>query len=57
MYLDGRWDLLVAGPDIVNAAEAVDARLDVALLSRHLLEPILGIGDPRTDRRIELCRR
>jgi uncharacterized protein (DUF1015 family) len=27
--------------------------LDVAILSEHLLEPVLGIGDPRTDKRIE----
>ena len=27
--------------------------LDVSLLQDHLLAPVLGIGDPRTDKRIE----
>lgn len=29
------------------------ARLDVSLLSDYLLSPVLGIGDPRTDQRID----
>ena len=29
------------------------ASLDVSLLQEHLLAPILGIGDPRTDGRID----
>jgi uncharacterized protein (DUF1015 family) len=28
-------------------------RLDVTILQHHLLDPILGIKDPRTDRRID----
>ena len=27
--------------------------LDVAILQNHLLTPILGIGDPKTDKRID----
>ncbi len=29
------------------------ARLDVSILQENLLGPVLGIGDPRTDARIE----
>ncbi len=54
MYVAGKWSLLVAGPEIVDACgDDATARLDVSILTRHLLEPVLGIGDPRTDRRIE----
>ena len=30
-----------------------DEALDVALLQRHVLAPLLGVGDPRTDKRID----
>ncbi|MEW8347075.1 MAG: DUF1015 domain-containing protein, partial [Candidatus Thiodiazotropha taylori] len=29
------------------------ARLDVSLLANHLIEPVLGISDPRRDARID----
>ena len=29
------------------------AQLDVSILQNNLLHPILGIGDPRTDKRID----
>ena len=49
MYFRGKWtDLswsLPAGADAVSS-------LDVAYLQDRLLAPVLGIGDPRTDRRI-----
>lgn len=52
MYLDGAWYALTA-----RAAPGADAppldRLDVKLLSDRLLEPVLGIADPRTDPRID----
>jgi uncharacterized protein (DUF1015 family) len=52
MYLDGRWYIL----DLSQAAPEDDSRaagLDVARLQRHVLEPLLGIGDVRSDRRID----
>ena len=52
LYLDGAWHLLTAPRSEGVAGSAVE-RLDVALLARTVLEPILGIGDPRTDRRID----
>ncbi len=46
------WFLLVPGPEAPPATDPV-ASLDVSVLSGRILEPILGIGDPRTDRRID----
>ena len=52
MYLEGRWMLLEAKEGTYDAADPV-ARLDVSILQNNLLQPILGIGDPRTDKRID----
>jgi uncharacterized protein (DUF1015 family) len=52
MYLDGRWYAI----DLSGAAPADSSRassLDVALLQHHVLEPLLKIGDVRTDKRID----
>ncbi len=54
MYLDGRWHRLVAPPHLHDTADPVD-RLDVSVLQNHLLGPVLGIGDPRTDPRIDFA--
>jgi uncharacterized protein (DUF1015 family) len=51
MYLDGRWFHLHARPTVVNEKDTVD-RLDVSILQNNLLNPLLGIHNPRTDRRI-----
>jgi uncharacterized protein (DUF1015 family) len=50
MYLAGRWYLLRARD--VNMTDAI-RRLDVSVLQDLLLEPVLGIGDVRTDKRID----
>ena len=52
MYLDGQWMLLEAKDGTYDAADPV-AQLDVSILQSNLLQPILGIGDPRTDKRID----
>ena len=52
MYLAGKWYLLEAKEGTYDAADPV-AQLDVSILQRNLLQPILGIGDPRTDKRID----
>lgn len=52
MYLAGKWYLLEAKEDTYDAADPV-ARLDVSILQSNLLSPLLGIGDPRTDKRID----
>jgi uncharacterized protein (DUF1015 family) len=52
MFVADRWYCLRIRPEIVPRADPV-ASLDVSLLQEHLLAPILGIGDPRTDKRID----
>jgi uncharacterized protein (DUF1015 family) len=51
LYLAGGWYRLSAPDGLRGTADPVD-QLDVAVLQRHLLEPVLGIGDPRRDPRI-----
>ena len=57
MYLDGTWYKLTAHkniyPTTCDSKEDVVDALDVAILQRELLSPILGIEDPRTDARID----
>lgn len=50
MYLGGKWYKLTAHKDIMSD-DPVDG-LDVAVLQDNLLAPVLGIGDPKTDKRI-----
>ena len=49
MYLDGEWYDL--SWDLPEGSNAVDS-LDVSYLQENLLSPILGIQNPRTDKRI-----
>jgi uncharacterized protein (DUF1015 family) len=51
MYLGGSWYHLQARQTIVNEKDTVD-RLDVSILQNNLLDPLLGIHNPRTDTRI-----
>ncbi|MGV1004243.1 MAG: DUF1015 domain-containing protein [Candidatus Nanopelagicales bacterium] len=51
MYLAGQWYTLQSPSDLRANPDPVD-RLDVAILQEHLLAPLLGIDDPRTDPRI-----
>lgn len=51
MYLEGSWYRLTA-VDEVRSQDPVKG-LDVSILQDSLLGPVLGIGDPRTDKRID----
>lgn len=51
MYLEGEWYCLTAKPEIMSG-DAVKG-LDVSLLQDNLLDPILGIRDPKSDGRID----
>ena len=51
LYLPGRWYRLNIDPKLFVADPV--ARLDVSLLSAHVLGPILGITDLRRDKRID----
>ncbi len=52
MYLEGVWYQLrlktLPGDDVPPVE-----RLDVSLLHEHLIAPVLGVGDPRLDKRID----
>jgi len=52
MYLAGRWYHLTLRPDLVPANDPI-GRLPITLLARNVIEPLLGITDPRTDKRID----
>jgi uncharacterized protein (DUF1015 family) len=52
MYLDGRWYGLALRGDAEKPSGVVES-LDVSILQERLLDPILGIKDVRTDKRID----
>lgn len=51
MYLDNKWYKLTAKEEIIPN-HVIDS-LDVAILQNNVLDPILDIKDPRTDKRID----
>jgi len=51
LYLDGRWFGLAARSADLDQGDPV-GRLDAAILQARVLEPMLGIDDPRTSNRI-----
>jgi len=52
MYLDGRWYGLALPEETTRPSGLVES-LDVSILQDRLLDPILGIKDVRTDKRID----
>jgi uncharacterized protein (DUF1015 family) len=52
MYLEGKWYTLTAGQALQRETDPV-LKLDVSVLQNHVLDPILGIKDPRVDTRID----
>jgi uncharacterized protein (DUF1015 family) len=51
-YLEGAWYLLTLDEPTIDRSDPIRS-LDVSLLQDRILAPILGIGDPRTDKRID----
>ena len=51
LYLEGNWFKMTAKEEIITDDPGLG--LDVAILQKELLEPVLAIGDPRTDKRID----
>ncbi|MDA8128525.1 MAG: DUF1015 family protein [Betaproteobacteria bacterium] len=51
LYLAGRWYRLDIRADLIPADPV--GRLDVSLLQNNLIAPLLGITDPRRDKRID----
>jgi uncharacterized protein (DUF1015 family) len=52
VYLDRAWHRLELDPHSIDRADPIGS-LDVSLLQERVLGPVLGIGDPRTDKRID----
>ena len=52
MYLDNKWYKVTAKTEFINENDPVEC-LDVSILQNNLITPILGISDPRTDKRID----
>lgn len=54
MLMGDSWYCLTAKPEVLERAENDPVRrLDVSILQKYLLGPVLDIGDPRTSRRID----
>jgi len=51
MYFRGKWFQLKFSVDFVGEPDPIE-RLDVTILQKYILGPVLGISDPRTDERI-----
>ncbi len=51
-YLEGGWHRVELPPATIDRSDPI-ASLDVSLLQERVLGPILGIGDPRTDKRMD----
>lgn len=52
MYLEGQWYKLDIKPELIPKNDPV-ASLDISLLQDNLIEPLLGVSDPRRDKRID----
>lgn len=52
LYLDGKWYKMTAKDGTYDENDPV-GRLDVSILQNNLITPVLGIEDPRTDKRID----
>jgi uncharacterized protein (DUF1015 family) len=52
MYLPGRWCKLTLKPELVPKNDPI-GRLPITLLSANAIEPVFGISDQRTDKRID----
>jgi uncharacterized protein (DUF1015 family) len=52
LFFDGAWQRLSMDERSIDRADPIGS-LDVSLLQDRVLGPILGIGDPRTDKRID----
>lgn len=52
MYVGGKWYCVRFKKELCGASSPSE-RLDCAILQKYLFEPVLGIADPRTDKRID----
>lgn len=52
LYIEGRWYKLTAKEGTFDPNDPI-AQLDVSILQNNFIAPVLGIEDPRTDKRID----
>ncbi len=52
MYLEGKWYVLKTNSELLSNPDPIES-LDVSILQKYVLSEILGIHDPRTDKRID----
>lgn len=52
LFLEDKWYTLKAKPHLIDNKDPIKA-LDVSILQTYILDPLLGIKDPRTDNRID----
>jgi uncharacterized protein (DUF1015 family) len=52
LFFDGGWERLTLDPASIERRDPIRS-LDVSLLHDRILGPILGVGDPRTDKRLD----
>lgn len=52
LYLDGQWRKLTFRPRFAATTDPIE-RLDATLLQKYVLDPVFGIADPRTSKRVE----
>jgi uncharacterized protein (DUF1015 family) len=51
LFLEDAWHTLEFRPGFTRAPNPIE-RLDVSLLQQHVLQPLFGIDDPRTSKRV-----
>jgi uncharacterized protein (DUF1015 family) len=51
LWLEGRWHTLFFRPRFAATSDPIE-KLDVTLLQKYVLDPIFGIEDPRTSKRV-----
>ncbi|MBC8097722.1 MAG: DUF1015 domain-containing protein [Akkermansiaceae bacterium] len=51
LYLKGQWHALNFRPTFAATSDPIE-KLDVTLLQKYVLDPVFGINDPRTSKRI-----
>ena len=52
MYVDKKWYCVHFKEELCQSSSPAE-RLDCAILQKYLFQPVLGIADPRTDKRID----
>jgi uncharacterized protein (DUF1015 family) len=51
LYLRGQWHTLNFRPRFASTTDPIE-KLDVTLLQKYVLDPVFGISDPRTSKRV-----